>query len=505
MKRPLSISIALSALALTAPVAGATAAGGQAEAERTLAAVEKLLGAGRSGVPDPVRGSTSGSTVAPDRSATLLLRRLARSLSRLDRPQRRRARTILTRPNRSGDDDYFGREAAGSPLCDRSFCIHWSKSRRAAPPGADADDSGIPDYVEQVAGAAARSHLVENRELGWREPISDGGRGARGDRGVAGQLDVYLAELGGSVFGYAAVEPDFRGRRRPGYLVLDNDYRGFEGDPISLMQATLAHEYNHILQFAYDVAADGWLFESTATWMEEQVFPEVDDYIAFVRDFARAPAYPMAEPDGRRPVKIYGSAVWSHWLSSRYGPEVVRGTWEGVRGVKPSGLATAAFERAIGGGGGTSFAAEFTEFAAASAEWSSEPGFPDSAAYPGVRRSRIARRPGKAIKGRLDHTGYALVNVRPGPGAGLELIGKIEQGVSGGIALVGRIGPKVGGEVVREVSHLPAGGRAKLTLEDPARFDRITAVAVNGDVAVDGRGRYTADGARLKLKLKTRR
>ncbi|MGI8726913.1 MAG: MXAN_6640 family putative metalloprotease [Solirubrobacterales bacterium] len=472
-------------------------------ASQTLAAVEALLDPGPSRSPDAARGSGAGTGPAAARSVTLLLRRLDRVLPQLERPERRRARSILARPDRSGDGDYFGREAAGSPVCDGGVCVHWSRSRRAAPPGADATGDGIPDFVEQVAAAAARSHEVQNQQLGWREPLPDGRQGARGKVGGSGQLDIYLSELGNSVFGYAAVDPGSRGRRRPGYLVLDNDYRGFKGDPLALMQVTLAHEYNHILQFAYDVAADAWLFESTATWMEEQVFPDVDDYIAFVRNFARAPAYPMAEPNGRRPVKIYGSAVWSHWLSSRYGPRVVRDAWDGVRGVEPSGSATAAFERALGTG--VSFSAEFTEFAAATAEWSSDASFPDSALYPGVRRSKVSQGANELIRGRLDHTGYALVNVRPGAGSELELTGKIEKGVSGGMALVGRIGPRVGGEVVREVLHLPAGGRGKITLTDPARFDRVTAIGVNGDTSVDDRGRYTADGARVKLKLEMRR
>ena len=45
---------------------------------------------------------------------------------------------------------------------------------------------------------------------------------------------------------------------------------------------TVAHEYNHILQFGYDTLQDIWLFEATATWVEQKVYPEINDYLIFM-------------------------------------------------------------------------------------------------------------------------------------------------------------------------------------------------------------------------------
>ena len=83
----------------------------------------------------------------------------------------------------------------------------------------------MPDYVEEVEQVAEHVHYVENVKLGWREPKSDGRLG-----GGVGKTDIYLSDVGSSLFGYAA--PDrgqaSRGHRLPrrlhGYLVLDNDY-----------------------------------------------------------------------------------------------------------------------------------------------------------------------------------------------------------------------------------------------------------------------------------------
>ena len=134
-------------------------------------------------------------------------------------------------------------------------------------------------------------HRVENGRLGWREPRSDGRQGGRN-----GKTDVYLSQIGGELFGYAA--PD-RGqatkqhripRRLHGYLVLDNDYSAFEfpgTKALADLQVTFAHEYNHILQFGYDAYQDPWFAEATSTWMEDQVYNGINDYLRYVRRWVK--------------------------------------------------------------------------------------------------------------------------------------------------------------------------------------------------------------------------
>ena len=57
--------------------------------------------------------------------------------------------------------------------------------------------------------------------------------------------------------------------------MVDNNYT--EGifrnhTPIQNLKVTLAHEFFHAVQFAYDIGEDTWLMEGTATWMEDQVY-----------------------------------------------------------------------------------------------------------------------------------------------------------------------------------------------------------------------------------------
>src|SRR5215203_3261239 len=174
-------------------------------------------------------------------------------------------------PNRNA---YSVPEAPRSPACSPHFCVHWVVQGLDAPNLSDRNGDGVPDFVERVLRVAERVHTVENERLGWREPRSDGRRGGR-----RGKTDVYLSQIGGELFGYAA--PD-RGqanklhripRHLHGYLVLDNDYSAFEfpgTKPLEDLQVTFAHEYDHILQFGYDAYQDPWFAEASATWVEDQ-------------------------------------------------------------------------------------------------------------------------------------------------------------------------------------------------------------------------------------------
>jgi hypothetical protein len=482
---------AVLAAALSAPAAQASEVS-PAQAERTLEQAEALLGGEKT--------TLSSGAAAPGREATLVLQRLSNSFGALDPAERRRAQRLFARPG-DGKFDTFGKEAKASPICDAQFCTHWTNKGIAAPPKADKSPAnGIPDFVEEVAIAAAQSYAVENGTLGWNTPLPDGRKGSRNGKGTNGEVDIYLDNLGSGLFGYATTDRGGgKAQRKPGYLVLDNDYDGFQGVPLDLMRATMAHEYNHVVQFAYDLDLDGWMFESTATWMEDHVYPDINDYINFLSDTYRYPQAPLAEKE-RQAFKLYGSAVWNHYLTHLYGPEVVEAAWEAGPSVSPDDFAVAAYDQAIRDAGGLGFSEEFLGFAASTAEWRSTDVFPDPGLYKDVKRS--GKLGAKGAKEKLDHTGYRLYKVdRPASGD-VVLKARLEKGNRWGIALVGRAGPVIGGTVETAFTYSPNGGNATVTIPDAARFSRITAVVVNADGRVKGNSRkYRADARKFKLSL----
>jgi len=386
-------------------------------------------------------------------------------------------------PNRNA---YTVPEAPRSPRCSRHFCVHWVAEGIDAPRLADADLDGAPDFVEQVLRIAERVHEVENGKLGWREPKSDGRRGGR-----RGKTDIYLSQIGGELFGYAA--PD-RGqasrehripRRLHGYLVLDNDYSAFEfpgTDAAEDLKVTLAHEYNHILQFGYDAFQDPWFAESTATWMEDQVFNGIDDYLRYVRRWVRRWDTPLTASS----IKEYGSAVWNQWLARRYGPEIVRRAWARAIHLRPGGFSVRAYEAVIRAAGRSDLGHDFAHFAAAVAEWRTGVGFRESRRFPDMQRQGALPLNGRPLSRLLNHATFTLLRVPVRRGRAIAVQAIAPRGIASSLVLVGRLGSERGGRSVARLDYARGGGRLFVSLRDPARYNRITAVLVNADADAVG-------------------
>jgi hypothetical protein len=427
--------------------------------------------------------------------ATAALDEVADLLPALSGEQRRRGEGLLARPtDRAADPEDNGYTA--SPIravATTNYCYFWVESGADAVPLRDTDGDGVPDYVETLAATAEFVHSVEHGQLGWRLPPSDGARGCDPGDGRA-RVDIYVKDLVDgrqSLDGYVARDPGQGERDQQfSYMVVENDLTERTNRPAEVLpalRAMIAHEYNHVVQCGYSSFQDVWMDESTANWMEEQVYPEVNDYIGYVEDFARLPQVPLTE-EGARHLKVYGSAVWNHHLSARFGRTVVRRAWEATQTARPSLFSAAAYDRAIRAAsrGSSTFEKEFVRFAAATPEWRFSGVFPDGEDYPEVRRSGQLR----GSRGyRLDHTTFRLAGVRPGRGRALALVLRGPRGVGLGLALVGRIGSGADARVVSRSRTLPNGGRGAVTLPRPGRFARITAVVANGDITVDGYGR----------------
>ncbi|MEA2458629.1 MAG: hypothetical protein QOC95_1601 [Thermoleophilaceae bacterium] len=487
MPRPLKIAAAALAAGLTVTLAPAAQA---ASPQKTLARAQAAWG------PQGTRAEL-----------TPLLKDLAAQAPRLHGAERRQARALLARPT-SGTADpqrngWSVPEAPTSPYCTGRFCVHWVDTSSDAPSLADSDGDGVPDYVQAVDAVAENSYFVENVQLGWRAPESDGTLG--GD----GRTDIYLNQLGGTgIYGYAAPDPgqaiSDTDHSRFAYLVVDNDFQRSEfpqyADPIVPLEVTLAHEYNHILQFTYDSLEDTWMFESTAVWMEGKVYPADRDYLQYLRGWTQLTKLPLTSFNGRDPndrnnVKVYGTSVWNKWLDARLGQDVVRGAWESSLSTRPPSFAVAAYDRSIRVRGGAGFAHEFDRFAAATAEWQAQnSGFPEGALYPDVLRTRSANvdDPGRITS--LNHTTYSLVNVRgAGDASSVRLGVRVPAGTRAALALVGRTGGPIGGTSTLTVRELPKGGSGTVTVADPSRFSRLTAVLVNSDAVIKGAAQDTGD------------
>ena len=128
------------------------------------------------------------------------------------------------RPNLP-DEQTFGTE---------HFLIHYTLAGRSAVDETDADNSGVPDFVEVLAQTVEYVWTAEIDTMGWPQPPYDRGQG--GDE----RIDIYLDNiLRNGYAGYVETSggyvndnpntPETERRAAYAYMVLDNDYS--EADP----------------------------------------------------------------------------------------------------------------------------------------------------------------------------------------------------------------------------------------------------------------------------------
>lgn len=226
------------------------------------------------------------------------------------------------------------------------FRVHYSLSGIDQVPLKDSDGNGHPDYVEEVAKALEYSWYAEVDYFGWSAPPPDSGLG--GDD----RYDIYLKDIWNEIAaGYTAPDRDSEPGDNPNtpdveeesadasYIVLDNDYAEYAADPepdidnIEFMRTVVAHELNHALQFGYDSEEPhNWLWEASATWMEDQVFDSVNETRRVLFAVFKSPDSCQLATGGQDRVEDiyhwYGMWVYLRFLSERYGPEAVRQIWE---------------------------------------------------------------------------------------------------------------------------------------------------------------------------------
>jgi len=238
-------------------------------------------------------------------------------------PDRILARPDGTGPRFAGEPRY---PAPGDVLCGEHICVHYATTKALLgpdhrPPATDADEDGVPDWVETTSAVMEQVWKREIDQLGYRSPRPDGTRG--GDA----RVDVYLANIGQQgIYGYAQPEEDGDGvdSTATAHIVLDNDFEEFAADPLVSLRATAAHEFFHVVQFAYDVNEQSWLLETTATWMEEQVFDGANDNRNFLE--ASSLRHPEIPLDGTS--VWYGNWVFFQFVSERLGVGIVREIWQ---------------------------------------------------------------------------------------------------------------------------------------------------------------------------------
>lgn len=284
-------------------------------------------------VSAPVRLPARYRSAQIGKDATLSMVRMARDWDQLSAATRQEILDLQA----SG----FGalKETTQTP----HFVLHYSRQGNHAVPSLDADGNGTPDYIDVAAESLERSWQVEVQQLGYPAPIGM----------PAQKFHVYYQDL--SYYGYTMPENIVLTATSPvplgtasAYIVVENDFYGFPPNDedrtgvemvrSGALKVTQAHEFMHAVQYAINVYQSGWLMESHATWSEDAVYDDVNDWRWYVPSFLARPELPLFSR------YAYGAAFFMNWLTETHGTDVVRQVWLAARtATTPDALRLAAF------------------------------------------------------------------------------------------------------------------------------------------------------------------
>jgi hypothetical protein len=186
-------------------------------------------------------------------------------------------------------------------------------------------------FIDSVAKICDYVYQVEVDSLGFPSPPSDSGAGG------GNEYDIYVQSLPTGEYGYTDWNPSepIINRVNPTYAawtVIRNEFQSTYTHGIPAIEVTIAHEFHHGIQIGnYGLwQNDLWFYELTSTWMEQVVYPEVNDYYQYLSAFFNNVDQPfdLYESD----YAGYERCVFGIFVQNEYkeygGVQVMKGIWQ---------------------------------------------------------------------------------------------------------------------------------------------------------------------------------
>ena len=198
------------------------------------------------------------------------------------------------------------------------FRIHYDLDGSNAPDISDLNNNNIPDYIDEVGLIADSSRYVLVDIMNFMPEIPDSDE----------FYDIYVQDRPSGYYGVNFQDDNIDGAS---YIIIDNAYEPdqFLTSGINTMRLTVAHEFFHAIQRAYRTApspGDVYFWEMSATWIEDIIVPDGDDYLFWVEPFFNNPEQDISETDG------YSIALFGHYLSHSFDSEIpgsfIKDVWE---------------------------------------------------------------------------------------------------------------------------------------------------------------------------------
>ncbi len=210
------------------------------------------------------------------------------------------------------------------------FKVHYATSGTDAPPLADSNSNGTPDWVETVA-VTLENVYSSYGSLGYQPAPTTSGTA----------YNIYLRDLaplnyyGVTTSGVSAASASYP-YAVTSWMELDNNYTDdiyhpTTYTPLQSLQITAAHEYHHAIQYGYNYYFDIWYAEATSTWLEDELYDNVNQLYNYIPGWFSNSTKSLDLDVGADAVTVgagYGRWIFNRYLSEAHGPAMIRSAWE---------------------------------------------------------------------------------------------------------------------------------------------------------------------------------
>ena len=206
--------------------------------------------------------------------------------------------------------------------------FHYTTSGYHAVNNFDINGNSIPDYIDSVAMIFNNVTNLLHNKMGYFQPPSDGYYSSDRDKGGSEHYDVYIRNLSSRYYGYVQPEEFAQStgdneksisRKEKNaftsYMAMRNNYKNFPLEELMNIKVTIAHEYYHAIQFGYDGWEKPWLLESSAVWMEEEIYDEINDCYQYMEEWFNFPHRSLDESG----YHWYGSFIFFEYIEQHMG------------------------------------------------------------------------------------------------------------------------------------------------------------------------------------------
>ena len=138
--------------------------------------------------------------------------------------------------------------------------------------------------------------------------------------------EIYIEYLSPTYFGLTFGEGS--GESCYGFIKMRNSYTASQFNnhtELENIQVTAVHEFFHSIQFGYNCYEKFWFMEASATWSEDELYDNINDFYRYIPNFFSNPDYAI----GTEGTFMYGTCIFFQYIDEHLGGrETIRKSWD---------------------------------------------------------------------------------------------------------------------------------------------------------------------------------